>query len=97
MVDPLAKKNQIAYIAGDHSQLITAKGFEPGANPADFTTDYYFHFNPFFHTGLVYREISPPVKNSQGQIVRQTVEFDYNDDFQIQALTDPAGAVDAYA
>ncbi len=79
------------------TSVVSEKGNESGANPADYTTDYVYQTNPYFQTGLVYREVSPPLKNDKGETVRNTTEYDYNDDYLVQGTTDTSGSVEGNA
>ncbi len=97
VIDGVGKQTKLVYPSKGLTQVISEKGNAAGANAADFTTDYFYQANPYFQPGLIYREVSPPLKNDQGQLVRQTTEYDYNDDFFLQGITDSKGLVDASA
>lgn len=91
------KRTGIEYTSPGLTKVTSAKGYEQGANLADFTTDYYYRTNAYYQPGLVYKEVTPPLKNDQNQTVRNTYQYDYNDDYFLQATTDPAGNTDASA
>lgn len=95
ITDPLGKITSLKYLNNSQTQVISPKGNETGANASDFTTDYFFRANPYFQYGLVYREIGPPTKDDKGVVSRKTIEYDYNDDYKLTAMTDPTGAVEA--
>ena len=100
IIDALTKKTTISYEAPINSQtgltkVVSAKGNEAGANPLDFTSSYYFSINPFFHYGLVTKEVSVPLKTDTNPTpTAQTTEYDYNDDFKLTSTVDPTGAYD---
>jgi len=91
------KRTKIVFDSPGLTKVVSAKGFDTGNQESDYTTDYSYRTNPYYQTGLVYKEITPPLKNNQDQTVRNTIQYDYNDDFQLQATTDAAGKVDASA
>lgn len=91
------KRTGIEYTSAGLTKVTSAKGYDQGANPADFTTDYYYRTNAYYQPGLVYKEVTPPLKNDQNQTVRNTYLYDYNDDYFLHATTDPAGNTDASA
>jgi len=95
--DAESKHTKIEYLSSGLTRVTSPKYFSEGGDVDKFITDYYYRTNPYFQTGLVFREVSPKLKNNQNQEVRNASEFDYNDDFLLHATTDQVGAVDASA
>ncbi len=91
------KHTKIDYTSAGLTKVTTPKYFVDGGDQEKYMTDYYYRTNPYYQTGLVYRQISPKLTNNQNQTVRNITEYDYNDDYQLHATTDPIGAVDASA
>ncbi len=98
LIDAASKKTKIYYDSSEHTRVVSPKAFDTTpAQEAAYTSDYYLSANPYFRTGLVTKSVGPTVKNEQNIDIRQTTEYDYNDDFLTQGVTDPSGALSTTA
>jgi len=100
LYDAESKRTKIAYIKTGvigQTQVTIPKGFDSGVNPLKFTIDFYFFGNPIVKSGVVYAEISPPVKDQNQVERRSTTYYDHNDDYLTHAIVDSNNNVEAYA
>jgi len=95
ILDANNKKTAILYDSPGLTKVILPKGFEEGNDPEKFATYYYYRTNQFFQTGIVYKELSPVVKNEAGAETRSVTEYDYNDDYFLHATVGPKYLTDS--